>query len=445
MYRKIDGNWTIAVFLLKKDLNTDKKMMRFKTIEKIGNDEIVTLPKQKTAMICYRFYPEIKCNGSCGSEPCDGFKCPTGECISITSTFELCGGSSGDSSSPIIYPTTEENPVGGGSTTNFSFSPNTFSNLDLNDPNFINQWHTKNVWLNLDGTKVLFFRSSQENMDFFIQTIQYQIDNNWSQKSATIANLARDLKHENPSATWEDVRNKLIAEAIEDQIDDSELDPCTKGVFTTVKNTTVCDIAQVLSKLDANGSLYNTIIKSEVAPSFEPAQTVRNSAYNYTVYISTDYTGKTKLFAAALIFHEMVHAYFMSLFDDYHNANPPNLNAYNEFPTLFHYYVTLKRPASLNSADFHHQQMAESYVDAIARALQEYQTGVPVVDGTSPEQNYSDLAWGTLQKTPIFESIYPIGNQNRQRILNRYQTEQTGLPAGQGTPQVQSPLGQPCN
>ena len=107
--------------------------------------------------------------------------------------------------------------------------------------------------------------------------------------------------------------------------------------------------------------------------------------------------------------------------------------------------VLIMGPASLNSADFHHQQMAESYVDAIARALQEYQTGVPVVEGTSPEQNYSDLAWGTLQETPIFESIYPIGNQNRQRILNRYQTEQTGLPAGQGTPQVQTPLGQPCN
>ena len=207
VYRKIDGNWTTSVFLLKKDLNTDKKMMRFTSIEKIGNDEMVALPKQKATMICLRFYPEIRCDGSCEGQTCDGFACKYGRCTIMTATLEFCGGSSGDSSSPIIYPTTEENPVGGGSPTDFSFSPNTLSNLDLNDPNFINEWHTINVWLNLDGEKVQFFRSSQENMNFFIQTIQYQIDNNWSQESETIANMARDLKHENPEVTWDQIEN----------------------------------------------------------------------------------------------------------------------------------------------------------------------------------------------------------------------------------------------
>jgi hypothetical protein len=37
------------------------------------------------------------------------------------------------------------------------------------------------------------------------------------------------------------------------------------------------------------------------------------------------------------------------------------------------------------------------------------------------------------------------GNLNRQRILNRYQAEQKGSNTGQGTPQEQTPLGQPCN
>lgn len=247
------------------------------------------------------------------------------------------------------------------------------------------------------------------------------------------------------SASWEGQSEEAIADAIEDKIDDSKLDPCTKGVFQKIKTTTVCDFSEILSRLGAVKSVYKTIIKSEVPPNLQPAQTVWNSTNNYTLYISTDYVGKTKLFIAALMLHEMVHAHFISLYDEFYNSNPPNKNAYDDFPALFHYYVTLKRPSSLNAADFHHQQIAESYVAGIARALQEYQTGVPVEEGISPEQIYSDLAWGTLQQTPIFDSIYPIGNQNRQRILNRYQTEQTGYPAGQGTPQVQTPLGQPCN
>ena len=63
----------------------------------------------------------------------------------------------------------------------------------------------------------------------------------------------------------------------------------------------------------------------------------------------------------------------------------------------------------------------------------------------SPKQIYSDLTWGGLNKTPVFNAVYPEGNPNRQRILNRYQAEQQGSPAGQGTSQEQTPLGKPCN
>jgi small nuclear ribonucleoprotein (snRNP)-like protein len=249
------------------------------------------------------------------------------------------------------------------------------------------------------------------------------------------------------TGNWEGVlaTNEVIAKTIEDQIDYSKLNPCQKAIMDKLKNTTVCDIAEILTKLGANKSLYNTTIKSEPAPSGLPAQTVRNSAYDYTIYISTDYVGKTKLFIAASMVHEMVHAYFMSLFDDYYNSNPPNLNAYNDFASLFDYYVTLKRPSSINPADVSHQQMATDYVDAIARSLQEYQTGISVPIGSNPDQIYSDLAWGGLSDAPVFDAIYPVGNPNRQRILNRYQAEGRGSTVGQGSPQVQSPISQPCN
>ncbi len=273
----------------------------------------------------------------------------------------------------------------------------------------------------------------------FVDQIYFSI---YEEDNVEIRNFAREAIESlkmNPN-----VFTNITPFLIEKNIDFINLNPCSKSVFQSIKKTSVCDIAQVLAKLDANNSIYTTTIKSEVAPSGKPAQTVRNSSYNYTIYISTNYEDKTKLFIAASMLHEMVHAYFMSLFDDYYNTNPQNLNAYNDFAGLFHHYVTLKNPASTNAADVHHQQMATDYVDAIARALQEYQTGIPVPSTSIPEQIYSDLAWGGLSDAPVFDAIYPVGNPNRQRILNRYEAEQRNLPIGV-IPNVQIPASLPCN
>lgn len=230
--------------------------------------------------------------------------------------------------------------------------------------------------------------------------------------------------------------NTCVSEIIEEQIDDSQLNPCAKGIFQQIENTTNNDFAKVLAKLGADGSVYNTTMISAVAPSGMPAQTVWNSPYNYTIYISTNYEDKTKLFIAASMLHELVHAYFMSLFDDYHNGNPPNPNAYNDFAVLFQLYVDKTYPSSNSVA--HHEQMAIDYVDAIASALQEYQPGLP-------QQVYDDLAWGGLSDAPIFNNTPSLTANDRTRILNRYEAEQRNLSIGEGTPNVQSPVSQPCN
>ena len=41
-----------------------------------------------------------------------------------------------------------------------------------------------------------FFNSSTQRMDFFDQTIQYQIDNGWSPESKELADWARNYKYE---------------------------------------------------------------------------------------------------------------------------------------------------------------------------------------------------------------------------------------------------------
>ncbi len=249
--------------------------------------------------------------------------------------------------------------------------------------------------------------------------------------------------------TAPDLFTSITPFLVEKQINDNQLNPCPKGVFQEIKNTSNSDLVKVLTKLGDNKSVYNTTLLSSIAPSGAPAQTIRNSNFNYSIYISTDYVGKTKLFIAANLFHELIHAYFLSIVDDY-NSNPNNNQYYynmESFPSLFQAYCDKKYPlASGESPNIHHLEMAHFYVDTIARALQEYQTNIPVSDTSTPEQIYIDLAWGGLINTPVFDDpSTPLTSADKNRIMNRYICEQTGIQSASGTLNQQNPIGQPCN
>lgn len=229
------------------------------------------------------------------------------------------------------------------------------------------------------------------------------------------------------------------AQAIEDQIDDSKLDPCPKEVLNKLKNTTVCDITNVLTKLGAN-TIYNVKIQSGNSGGF-PANTVRNGINDYTVTVSNDhYTSSTDLFKASNILHEVIHAFFMSLIDDYTASQNPSV--FNEFPALFQKFVDTKYPGS--KEDAHHEEMANFYVDAIGAALQEFQTGVALPNGVKPNQLYTDLAWGGLSHAPIYDKYFFNKPQEKSRIENRYSCESNGGTAGSGTPSQQTAIGKPC-
>ena len=91
--------------------------------------------------------------------------------------------------------------------------------------------------------------------------------------------------------------------------------------------------------------------------------------------------------------------------------------------------------------------MTSNYPNAIAEALQEYNTGTPVSTSNPLQQVvHSDLAYGSLQDAPsVFDALFPVVNTYRQRIINRKMEEQTGHPIAQGTPQGQINYGQSCN
>uniref|UniRef100_UPI0032616DC3 hypothetical protein n=1 Tax=Flavobacterium sp. T-16 TaxID=2893173 RepID=UPI0032616DC3 len=132
------------------------------------------------------------------------------------------------------------------------------------------------------------------------------------------------------SASWGGQSEEAIADTIEDNIDDSKLDPCPKGVMDQLKNTTNNDIAAILNKLDA-GSVYTVNMVMKPAATYAETQPI--SKYNYEIRVDRNqYTNGTKLFKATVLVHELIHAYFLSIVDDY-NYTPST--ALPNFPELF--------------------------------------------------------------------------------------------------------------
>lgn len=228
---------------------------------------------------------------------------------------------------------------------------------------------------------------------------------------------------------------ETASQIIEKKIDNTQLDPCPKGVLEKLIKATNCDIKNVFEKLGAEKGI-NVKMKSETPANGDTGQTTRTNPgvrYDYTIKITKDNISGTQLFKAHTILHELVHAFFMSLKDDYDTSASPAV--YTEFPILFQAYVDKSYPGSKGTE--HHSEMAKVYVNAIGSALQEFQTGVAVPYETIPDQAYTDMAWYGIRDIKAYSDL---PEADRKRMENRYRAENNG-----SYYQGQSAIGKPCN
>ncbi|WP_188049380.1 hypothetical protein [Flavobacterium sp. GP15] len=243
--------------------------------------------------------------------------------------------------------------------------------------------------------------------------------------------------------TWSGViaTDELTAQAIEDQIDDSKLDPCTKAVLDKLKKLTQSDIADIFKKLGKTSTVYN--LTYEIKPNNgNPGSTKQTAPNNYSTTLDSDFlygidgTGinkpPTNHAIAAVMIHEMVHTYFFSLFDDNKNNGVPK--ALDNFDILYSKYVSNQY---VGADDAQHAQIWKSFIKIMASSLQEFNTGIPT---DSPTQFYQDIMMGTLMTTNIFKSKYNEGSAEYNRIKNNYITEKKN---GSNDPSY-SPKGKPC-
>ena len=288
-----------------------------------------------------------------------------------------------------------------------------------------------------------------DNPYSYNQIIQYQIDNEWSDESKIFANFAIKFLIENPDAKFDDAKYKLIAEAIEDQIDDSDLDSCTKGVLDKLKISTEKDISKMINRFYPASSVFNINMSTgQVTNPNDLAQTtkVNGSSTDINMVFNGNYiiglgnpTRPTDLSVATTMAHEIIHAYLISLLEE--NKTYGTLGIY-DFPTIYDAYVQqqiTKNPNILPEA--HHELIAEKYLFVIASTIEEFHTGTYT---DFPRQVYLDMAWGGLVGTDIFNKNYPNDSnhknfQNRERIFARINTEKIGSQYG-----INTPIGTPC-
>lgn len=220
--------------------------------------------------------------------------------------------------------------------------------------------------------------------------------------------------------------------------DPSDDNPCSDAVDDKLEKLTQAKFAEIMNKFNNPNSQYKVnVILGSLGNSPSLARTEESGVHGtYNIILNENYPNATSLSIATSLIHEYIHAYFKTLFDDYFNNH--NANAYDHTPILYQQYVSHTYTGGAENAQ--HEQMADaSYIDLMASAIQEFQTGIPVPAGTA-DPFYVDMAWGSLQGTPIYNSTTSLTAADKDRIGSERAAETYNQINGANTPK-----GQPCN
>lgn len=112
------------------------------------------------------------------------------------------------------------------------------------------------------------------------------------------------------------------------------------------------------------------------------------------------------------------------------NGSCQNLQS---FPDLWNFYVAYKNGGVFTNGIAQHNQMANSFVNIMASALQEYMTNVPLMVGQTPNQDFIDVAWYGLEGTIPYNALSQTDKDriqfrfNNVELLNQSDVNANGL------------------
>lgn len=381
-----------------------------------------------------------------GDPSCD---CPSSPPVSVfLNTYETCntggtGTGTGDPSTGVI--TYNPNYTGSGGT--YSSTSTAVSN----PTNYITQrrkslrrnlpeglgFHSQNyIWLNsqnesVQGAIYSYLETAVNGIEGLISSVPL-----YPQSEVLFVNQLIEYCRIN-NLNENDCLNYINSSIIEKKINVTNLDPCGQSIFNRLKVLEQNDVAAILRKLGDVKSDYNLTIlngiptdpNSLASTNWELSPLQEIISYNYKIKVRSEHTQiSTDLALASTILHEIIHAYFLSILDDCIVAN--NCTVLQSYPDLWNFYVANKTGNFTNGLS-QHNQIANSYVNIMGAALQEFITGVPVVTGQQ-SQVYTDLAWYGLEGTIPYNAL-PVDDKNRIQfrfnnveLLNQSAIDSTG-------------------
>lgn len=220
IYSKENDVWEKSIIAFKEKLNASQNENRFEEFQKLYDTRFENISLDINTELCFSENYSIHCDGSC-SGVCDGFGCPTGQCIVRTVIVEACFSMGGNPSSS---PTSgSPNNNGGGFVNPYQFLPNTEGNL-IFDTEHINQYKAQNFFQNLvhvPGAQ----QWATENPENYNQIIQYLIQSNWTNESNLFANELINASNDYILINGNTEENQTIVENfINDILSNDEID-----------------------------------------------------------------------------------------------------------------------------------------------------------------------------------------------------------------------------
>lgn len=195
--------------------------------------------------------------------------------------------------------------------------------------------------------------------------------------------------------------------SIQNDLNHLELKEIAQQVFDLKEGR----ISDILSGFSSDKQNWNWILEEGSLPKNTNASTRFTAQGAVTTLDYNKLAKATSISVARTIIHEMVHAYLLLSFQ--YNS----LNAKKLFPGIVTAWNNQTNP------DFNriqHQEMALSFVDDIAFALQEVNERQGVVADNSI---YLDLAWGGLD----FQNNESLDDTDKERIQIRLVAAQLSL------------------
>ena len=195
--------------------------------------------------------------------------------------------------------------------------------------------------------------------------------------------------------------------SIQNDLDHPELKQIAQQVFDLKEGR----ISDILSGFSSDKQNWNWILEEGSLPEYTNASTRFTVQGAVTTLDYNKLKKATSISIARTIIHEMVHAYLLLSFQ--YNS----LNAKQLFPGIVTAWNNETNP---DFNEIQHQEMALSFVDDIAFALQEVNERQGVVADNSI---YLDLAWGGLD----FQNNESLDDTDKERIQIRLVAAQLSL------------------